>query len=388
MHALANNIKFLRQQSHMTQNDLAQALCVSFQAVSGWERGVALPDAYKLCALSRLFGVSSDYLLGLTDGGADAKRMIGIDGGGTKTAFALFDESGRVLRALRLEGCNPNICGLQTAAEVLCRGIDAISRDTRVEGIFAGVAGAATGDNAARLQEMLRRRYPSAAVEVCGDVINIMASATDARRCIAMICGTGSVVFAKDGERVHRVGGWGYLFDDAGSGFDLGRDAVRAALAAHDGIGPPSMLSDLLAHRLGRSVPDALHEIYTRGKDFIASFAPLVFEAYDAGDGAAVRIVQQTAARLGALVRYAHDTYPCGDTVVAAGGLLSRRDILLPLIRAACGADITFIIPDAPPVYGACVSCMALCSHVPEQPFSENFEKTYGAALAAAEGGA
>ena len=314
--------------------------------------------------------------------------VIGIDGGGTKTAFALFDESGRVLRALRLEGCNPNICGLQTAAEVLCRGIDAISRDTRVEGIFAGVAGAATGDNAARLQEMLRRRYPSAAVEVCGDVINIMASATDARRCIAMICGTGSVVFAKDGDRVHRVGGWGYLFDDAGSGFDLGRDAVRAALAAHDGIGPPSMLSDLLARRLGRSVPDALHEIYTRGKDFIASFAPLVFEAYDAGDGAAVRIVQQTAARLGALVRYAHDTYPCGDTVVAAGGLLSRRDILLPLICAACGADITFIIPDAPPVYGACVSCMALCSHVPEQPFSENFEKTYDAALAAAEGGA
>ena len=52
-----------RKQSGMTQSELAEKLDVSRQAVSRWEMGTAKPDFENLIAISKLFGVSIDYLL-------------------------------------------------------------------------------------------------------------------------------------------------------------------------------------------------------------------------------------------------------------------------------------------------------------------------------------
>lgn len=64
----------LRRQAGMSQEELAEKLQVSRQAVSRWELGAAMPDAPNLLALSKLFAVSTDYLLRdewETDGYAD-----------------------------------------------------------------------------------------------------------------------------------------------------------------------------------------------------------------------------------------------------------------------------------------------------------------------------
>ncbi len=53
----------LRKSKGWSQEDLAEKLNVSRQAISRWENGTALPDAENLRQLSHLFGVSSDYLL-------------------------------------------------------------------------------------------------------------------------------------------------------------------------------------------------------------------------------------------------------------------------------------------------------------------------------------
>lgn len=53
----------LRRQEGFSQEDLAGRLNVSRQAVSRWEQGETLPDAPNLLQISRLFGVSTDYLL-------------------------------------------------------------------------------------------------------------------------------------------------------------------------------------------------------------------------------------------------------------------------------------------------------------------------------------
>lgn len=60
---LTNKIISLRKQHGMTQEDLAEQLHVSRQAISRWETGTAMPDATNILALSRLFGVTTDYLL-------------------------------------------------------------------------------------------------------------------------------------------------------------------------------------------------------------------------------------------------------------------------------------------------------------------------------------
>ena len=61
--ALPEKLYTLRKKSGLSQEQLAEALNVSRQAISKWEGGSAMPESDKLLALSNFFGVSRDYLL-------------------------------------------------------------------------------------------------------------------------------------------------------------------------------------------------------------------------------------------------------------------------------------------------------------------------------------
>ncbi|MBP8625332.1 MAG: helix-turn-helix domain-containing protein [Syntrophorhabdaceae bacterium] len=63
---IGSTIRKLREQHNLKQINLANALQVSPQAVSKWEKGASLPDIETLVKISRLFNVSMDFLLGLT----------------------------------------------------------------------------------------------------------------------------------------------------------------------------------------------------------------------------------------------------------------------------------------------------------------------------------
>lgn len=66
MKSIGRKIASLRKEKGFTQMELADRMGVSFQAISNWERGETMPDISKLPALSELFGVSIDTLLGRT----------------------------------------------------------------------------------------------------------------------------------------------------------------------------------------------------------------------------------------------------------------------------------------------------------------------------------
>ncbi|NQI71156.1 helix-turn-helix transcriptional regulator [Streptococcus suis] len=63
MNQLAQQIKKLRTGQNLSQDDLAEKLYISRQAVSKWENGEATPDIDKLVQLAEIFGVSLDYLV-------------------------------------------------------------------------------------------------------------------------------------------------------------------------------------------------------------------------------------------------------------------------------------------------------------------------------------
>ena len=62
---IGTNIRRLRRERHMTQGQLATALCVTVQAVSKWEKGRSYPDLPLLLPLAEYFSVSLDELFGL-----------------------------------------------------------------------------------------------------------------------------------------------------------------------------------------------------------------------------------------------------------------------------------------------------------------------------------
>ena len=112
---LGSRIRELRQKRGLTQSEFAENISVSFQAVSNWERGIAPPDIENLMRIASCFGVLVDTLLSPIC----EDLYLGIDGGGTKTEFALVSSSGHVFKRFVRSGSNPNDIGFSLFAENL-----------------------------------------------------------------------------------------------------------------------------------------------------------------------------------------------------------------------------------------------------------------------------
>ena len=266
-------------------------LHVSSQAVSNWERGIAPPDLENIMRIADRLETSVDSLLHPQ---GDA-LFLGIDGGGTKTEFVLLSEDGHVLKQLVKRGCNPNDIGYTETLTLLSDGIAKILNGFQsVKAMFCGISGISTGNHAKRLYEDLKKRWPQTVIQVKNDTFLLFS--LDESAGMAIISGTGSVVFVKNGDAPLRLGGWGYLFDQAGSAYDIGRDAVCEVLREEDRREPSSLLSNLLLEQWKtKTVWEHINVLYQEGKPYIAGLAAVVFEAYRKGCDKAANIIDKNA---------------------------------------------------------------------------------------------
>lgn len=379
---LGETIKKYRKQHQLTQAQLADKLFVSAQAVSNWERGLTPPDLENLCKLSAFFEVSVDALLAM-NAFFNQKLMIGIDGGGTKTEFVLFSETGNILRRIKLPQSNPNDIGMENSCRLLAEGIDLLLQTApSVCGIFAGIAGTSAGKNQKQLAAFLKQRYPMLFTAVDSDAVNILACGEDSENSAALICGTGSVLFLRKNSRTHRLGGWGYLFDGAGSAYDIGCAAVKAALGEQDGLHPKTSITNILQKRLQSDVWSSLDTLYKGGKAYIASFASIVFEAYAEGDSMAEDILKENCRHLANLISAAQKQYACGKSILTCGGLFENyKEVLMPLLLKYAPAGTQLIFPPLPPVYGACIECCRRMNLPLKNTFFKQFYEDYQAII-------
>lgn len=360
MTVLGGNLKKYRNLKGMTQQELAERLPVSAQSVSKWECGQAIPELDKLCAVAEILNVSLDTLL--EDPAGNEQLLVGVDGGGTKTEFVLFHENGQIRGRLVLEGSNPNLHGLEHTLAVLKKGLEQLLEPgMRPAGIFVGCAGFLSGGYGAQVQSALQELYPKSRVACNSDIMNIIASGSSSHNCIAAICGTGSVIYANVNRTLHRLGGYGYLLDTKGSGFDIGRDVLRIALQQRDGVGVSSRITDLVEQQLGSTVWEHVSEIYKQGTAYIASFAPIAFAACEAGDPVAEQLLQQHAAYLAHLIQNAARQYDCGRTVTVSGSIFTANPLFLEMVKEHLEPSLEIEVPPYPPVFGACVLACELC---------------------------
>ena len=115
---------------------------------------------------------------------------------------------------------------------------------------------------------------------------------------------------------------------------DSRADLLNAALCAIDGTGKPTVLATLLAEHLGKSIPDAIPEIYAGGKRLIAGCAPVLFAACDLGDSAALEILDRSMRRIAQMLQVGAEYVGHPDApLVLLGGLCARSDLLEPRLR-------------------------------------------------------
>ena len=235
-----------------------------------------------------------------------SKYFLGIDGGQSSTTALIGDESGSVVGYGRGGPCNHvkgpegrtkfvNAIGgcFREAARQAGYETEALSIDAVYGGFSGGPA-----DKQALLEEM----FPSSRVGVTSDALIALTGATAGGPGIITIAGTGSIAFGRNASgRIARAGGWGYVFGDEGGGFDLTRQALRAALRSEEGWGPPTVLREaLLAETGATNANDLLHQFYTTEwpRPRIAALSKIVDRAAREGDAIALDLLHVAAQQL------------------------------------------------------------------------------------------
>lgn len=260
---------------------------------------------------------------------------LGIDGGATKTKFMLADNTGKIIDEITLGPSNPIDIGYEKCISVLKDGIERISRGIPYGeiNIFAGISGGASGDNQRRINAFLGG-FGFNAFSNGSDAENILAAGLKGKDGVAVIMGTGSCAFVSKNGKTYRIGGLGYLFDFAGSGYDIGAQGIAAALRCEDGTGEQTSIRRGILRRTGKeSVLESLGDFYSQGKAEIASYAPIVLDAYDEGDGVAVSIIKNNMRHTAMLIHTAGKYFNESVGVSFVGGLTKRFDVLKPHIE-------------------------------------------------------
>jgi len=271
--------------------------------------------------------------------------FLGVDGGGTKTAFVLADERGRVLAA-HDEGSlyHPEV-GLDGVLATLRRGAAQVARAAGIApDAFAGawVGLPAFGEDSrvqAELAALPARALPGIPVACGNDLECSHAGALGGADGISLVAGTGSMTWGTWRGRSVRCGGWGEVFGDEGSAYWIAREGLALFSRMSDGRAERGPFHALIRERTGLdSDLDLSGRVVNDGaRSAVAAFAVAVHDAARAGDPAARAILRRAAGELADLVRATCRLLdvPPGATVPAStsGSVLGEDGFVLQDLR-------------------------------------------------------
>jgi N-acetylglucosamine kinase-like BadF-type ATPase len=288
------------------------------------------------------------------------RLFLGVDGGQSSTTALIADETGRVLGVGSGGPCN-HVGASEGRAKLVAAVSECVGKaceqagldpsSVEYEAACFGMSGG-PADKKSILSEILHTNE----LVVTHDGQIALAGAMAGGPGIIAIGGTGSIAFGRGNDgKFARAGGWGYIFGDEGGGFDLSRQALRAALRFEEGWGPETRLRQKLLEVTGaRDVNEVLHWFYTTDypRQKVATYSRIVTEAAKEGDSVASGILLKAARELALYAQAVHrQVFKSGeDARVAYIGGVFRSSLLLEHFRTAVEE-----IPGAkcvPPVYG------------------------------------
>ena len=258
---------------------------------------------------------------------------------------------------------NPITVGANRALACILEAVGRASAKCGVDRFKASRLGVAGTDRSRLRREILAGlpgHYGDAAVT--SDAAAALAGATGCRPGVVVIAGTGSITYGENHRgQAARAGGWGWRLGDEGSGYTIGRNAILAALSAHDGRAPDTALRELILDHLGLgAVEEIIDWMYAAGREprDVAYLVPLVRAAEEAGDEAARLVMAEAGAELGhvanAVIRRLHLT---GEfTLSLNGGVFKQPSVYIIAFEEVVrreAPDCAIIRPRMPPVLGA-----------------------------------
>jgi N-acetylglucosamine kinase-like BadF-type ATPase len=312
--------------------------------------------------------------------------LLAVDGGGTNTKALVADLDGTVLARGLGPSSNIHNVGFEGACAAITTAIEgaltqvrgplsppstpaAVTGRWRSAGLASacfGLAGVDSAGDEAQMSAWLREQAIAPIFTVVNDSELILAAGTPAGWGVAVISGTGSVCLGRSAEgRSARVGGWGPLIGDEGSGYHIATLALRRATQAADGRAEGAgLLKGVLRHWSLKDPTDMIRHVHaaTTTPADIASLAPVILDLAGRNDEAALAVVAEAARELGdhvdAVIRILRLTRP----PLALGGGLMLRSVLRKAVLQAVKSEIGPTTQVADPPLGAVVIARRLLS--------------------------
>src|ERR1035437_4034133 len=278
------------------------------------------------------------------------EKYLGIEGGGTRTVALLVDAGGQTLRRLEMGPANMK---LLTEAQLTERFRSIAAALPVPDALGIGLSGAWAEADFGRIRSAAAKVWPRIPGYATNDLETALTAAADGEPAthipqVLMVSGTGSGCYGQGREgRGVKIGGWGHVLGDKGSGYDIGLRALQAVVDTydHEGIWPD--LGRRLLRALELNEPNDLID-WAQGADKtgIASLAAEVFAAWRHQNKLAAGILVSAAKTL------ARDAAACARKLASRGTpvqFVLTGSVLLkqPRFAALVGRELRKLWPKA-----------------------------------------
>ena len=273
---------------------------------------------------------------------------IGVDAGGTKTLFSLFNHEGNVLYKVVLGTCHFMQVGYEGLYSVIKEGINNILENSPVEIekkdliVSLGLAKACSG-----IKYLLHN-----------DVEIAMKGALGGKDGIVVIAGTGSIAFSINEGKTKRTGGWGFSIGDEGSAYWIGNKTLNAFSKEADGRLPKGELYNIVMKECGFGDPYELisyvNETLKFKREEIAKFSLICSKAAEKNDEVAISIFNDAGKEIAELINlllidFKEDNVP----VSYIGGVFKSEELIKTPIMKYMNKKGRLKTPLYTPEYGA-----------------------------------
>nr|WP_237438505.1 BadF/BadG/BcrA/BcrD ATPase family protein [Pseudalkalibacillus hwajinpoensis] len=309
---------------------------------------------------------------------------MGIDGGGTKTVGLICNQDGVILSKSIVGSTNIKSrkeedvrAAIHQVTMELMSGV----KEGELCSVFVSTSGGDREEDQLRWKKWVLEVLPAykGGLEVRNDAYGALASGTFSMEGTVLIAGTGSIAYALDPDGSRRAGGWGYLFGDEGSGYDIGQHALRTVAMMHDGRATVDeafcreVLSFLSLTRAPEMITAVYEDGYSRMK--IASVAEVVIGLAEKQNSTALGLIQHAYRKLSELIDAIEVR---SGRLVVCGGLMQSsffRNGFLEEVRKLAVNNVIF--PTLSPAVGACICALIANGEPITEERKSNLMSTY-----------
>lgn len=291
---------------------------------------------------------------------------LGIDAGGTKCELMIADANLKKIYESKFKSLHYSVVGAKVIAEKFSVLIKDILKKNKLDiknckGICIGLAGAREDADRNLLKKEFSKRLKFDKIRIETDTMTGLYGAFNGADGLILISGTGSVLFGKSQNKIYRIGGWGRILGDEGSGYWIGLQALKHAAKEYDllNIKPRTTLAKAIKKEHGLSEKNIVEQVF-HGSFPIQNVAPLVMKLAGKKDKTCMKIVNEAIDgllyHLETFIKVARRKKPID--VAFIGSIIETDNPLSKKFRQRIKKElplINIVKKKNPPVYGAII---------------------------------